>query len=146
MHRSRLPSCLYAHTVHGMKIEFIHNGQTLTADHNNRIIPIQDKDSRIHLATWGSYGESGFLPGIWHSLSFWRSYDPTPTWVPIPLKRYAVRGTINGFKTFECPEPLCGALCRHDGKSRVYIVHSDIPGDTVIVPLSYRGVISGDAT
>lgn len=122
-----------------MKIWFTHNKQTLsTEDNSGSVLPILDRNNQQHIVRWGAsrHDDPRFPRGMWyrqHPLTRWGAI-----WVRVPALRYEQLTMYKGPLSIELDEPLAGALFRFPGAGvRVYLVESDTPGETTVMPLRF---------
>lgn len=123
-----------------MKIWFTHNDETLTTQDTTPgcVLPILDLNNQQHIVRWGAnrYDHNHFPRGLWYR------QDPLlrwgAIWVRVPAIRYQHATMYHGPLSIELDEPLAGALFRiPDAGARVYLVQSDVIGDTTVNPLLY---------
>lgn len=123
-----------------MRLWFSHNGQDLVADHINPVIPILDAEGNQHLARWGAtVGDALSFPrGQWYRYDYLKRAGAI--WVRVPVTQYEGHTMYKGPLTvmLQPGEFLLGALVRSEGDgARTYLVTSDVPGLTTVVPLRW---------
>jgi len=128
-----------------MKIWFEAEGKTLIAQDGEggyHVLPVLDANGKQHLVRWGAdrHDHQGFPRGMWYRkgpLAGWGA-----TWVRIPASKYEQQTMYGSLLGVPLDVYLAGALIRVPGEGvRVYLVESESPGKTTVVPMLFRDVV-----